>query len=638
MVDAHGVSTVYTYYIQQEPGAPAVKTTNTAGTGTQTTVYDLKGRITSTFGVRSYPMSYVYDPTYGELKTLTTWKDFAAQTGAAVTTWNYEAATGLLTSKVDPALVAVTYTYDIASRILTRTDARNVVATFAYNNSLKDLTGLSYSDGTPAVTHSYDRLGRPDTTTTGTFARLVRTYEPSNLSLKTETTTYDSNGSGTFDAPDFTRTLTRQYDPTMITRGNGYTLTPSGFSVSEATAEYAYEPVAGRLLSTSFPVVTGSAATGPAVFTYGYEPARPHLTKTVTAASHVVTNDWESNRDVLDKKWNRYNTTVLSAYDYTVNAVGQRTEERVPNAATATWNWDYDALGQVKSADSPTAAFDQAYQYDDIGNRRKAVSGTLTLPGTDNYTANALNQYTLIGSAVPSYDPVGNLINDAGTNWPSSPRTHVWDAENRLQQVKVTATNASVGSYRYDAFHRRVSKTTGTSTTWFLYDGWNLIAEYTGTTNTLPTLNRTHYWGLDLSGSMQGAGGVGGLLLTDFKTGPKAGVYFPLYDGNGNVTSYLDFNHTPVAAYRYDAFGKLIWGAYSHVADFNIGFSTKYRDPETDFYYYGYRYYSAALGRWLNRDPIGEKGGLNLFGMVDNSPLDFIDTLGQGKYSGLRGI
>jgi len=77
---------------------------------------------------------------------------------------------------------------------------------------MKNLQGVTYSDGSAAVNYTYDRLGRPDTTTTGTFARLVRTYEPSNLSLKTETTTYDTNGSGTFDAPDFTRTLTWQYD------------------------------------------------------------------------------------------------------------------------------------------------------------------------------------------------------------------------------------------------------------------------------------------------------------------------------------------------------------------------------------------------------------------------------------------
>ena len=45
--------------------------------------------------------------------------------------------------------------------------------------------------------------------------------------------------------------------------------------------------------------------------------------------------------------------------------------------------------------------------------------------------------------------------------------------------------------------------------------------------------------------------------------------------------------------------------------------------------YYNYRYYSTALGRWLSRDPIGERGGWNLYGMVSNNPVNLWDYLGQ---------
>jgi len=41
-----------------------------------------------------------------------------------------------------------------------------------------------------------------------------------------------------------------------------------------------------------------------------------------------------------------------------------------------------------------------------------------------------------------------------------------------------------------------------------------------------------------------------------------------------------------------------------------------------------YRFYDANLGRWLSRDPIGEEGGINLYGYVGNSPTNLTDPLG----------
>ena len=61
---------------------------------------------------------------------------------------------------------------------------------------------------------------------------------------------------------------------------------------------------------------------------------------------------------------------------------------------------------------------------------------------------------------------------------------------------------------------------------------------------------------------------------------------------------------------------------------FSFRYSTKYFDPETGFYYYGYRYYSPELMRWITRDPIGEEGGVNLYAMCGNSITWQIDYLG----------
>ena len=64
-------------------------------------------------------------------------------------------------------------------------------------------------------------------------------------------------------------------------------------------------------------------------------------------------------------------------------------------------------------------------------------------------------------------------------------------------------------------------------------------------------------------------------------------------------------------------------------------FSTKYQDDETDLLYYGYRYYNASTGRWNSRDPLGEPGGLNIFGFIANDPLNYWDLLGRQVGGGM---
>ena len=81
--------------------------------------------------------------------------------------------------------------------------------------------------------------------------------------------------------------------------------------------------------------------------------------------------------------------------------------------------------------------------------------------------------------------------------------------------------------------------------------------------------------------------------------------------------------------YEYGPFGE-VFCSVGDMAKVNpFQFSTKYTDNETDLVYYGYRYYSPALGRWLSRDPIEERGGLNLYGFVNNDPVNKWDKLGM---------
>ena len=82
------------------------------------------------------------------------------------------------------------------------------------------------------------------------------------------------------------------------------------------------------------------------------------------------------------------------------------------------------------------------------------------------------------------------------------------------------------------------------------------------------------------------------------------------------------------AHYEYGPFGEPLAVTGAVAAEMPFRFSTKYQDSETGLYYYGYRYYDPITGRWLSRDPIGERGGANLFGYVGNNPVLKIDPFG----------
>ncbi|MCX6878737.1 MAG: RHS repeat-associated core domain-containing protein [Verrucomicrobia bacterium] len=254
------------------------------------------------------------------------------------------------------------------------------------------------------------------------------------------------------------------------------------------------------------------------------------------------------------------------------------------------------------------------------------------------------NTWTPQNSVAPVYDFDGNLTYDGRWNYS-------WDAENRLTRMQTTADAATAGVPRqrldfvYDSQNRRVSKTVSTSedgTTWtfasnlgFLYDGWNLIAEYSAPSaeSTTLTLQAAHVWGIDLSGTLQGAGGVGGLLASHLFN-PGATCY-PAFDGNGNISAWLDSSGFLLSRMDYSPFGQLVAQyKFTGTGDTTLsrlpfGFSTKYTDKETGIVYYGHRYYDPVTGRWAARDPFEEQGGLNLYGFIGNGGINDLDLLGR---------
>ena len=427
-------------------------------------------------------------------------------------------------------------------------------------------------------------------------------------------------------------------EPRDLGRDSGWVLRNG--ETLENLVEYGYSPTDARL---------STVADASDSFSYEYVPGS-NLVQTVTGPVHTVDNTWEPNRDVLGSKKNSVPTEniVPSSFFYTVDPLGRRTnvgpivEAGNPiSTYTPKYGWEYDELGGLIKEDyndnKSSDTRDRVYQYDTIGNRLKTDSGILTLPEAENYAANQLNQYTKAnGITLPTGPPpVDSLAAyDADGNYQHGPlpvdqTTNAvleWDAENRL--VKVTKASGDVIAYAYDSLSRRIAKIVdpavgATVQTTFVYDGWNVIAEYVGT-----SLKMTYTWGVDLSGTMQGAGGVGGLLAVTKHATTGSSTFYPTFDGNGNVTEYLDSSGVAAAHFEYDGFGNTVVDNDTEKS-FTYRFSTKPLDIETGFYYYTYRYYDPLTGRWPSRDPIEENGGVNVYGFVENDAMNRWDMLGQ---------
>lgn len=157
----------------------------------------------------------------------------------------------------------------------------------------------------------------------------------------------------------------------------------------------------------------------------------------------------------------------------------------------------------------------------------------------------------------------------------------------------------------------------------YIYEGWNVVAKYDLVASNWE-LGASYTWGLDLSGSMQGAGGVGGLL--SIKDG--ADLYYYTYDANGNVSEVLDENGDIAAHYEYTPFGETYVATGPYATTNEYRFSTKPLDAVSGLYYYGYRFYNPSTGRWPSRDPIEERGGTNLYAFLRNNGLHSVDRLG----------
>ncbi|MBQ6011337.1 MAG: RHS repeat-associated core domain-containing protein, partial [Kiritimatiellae bacterium] len=439
-----------------------------------------------------------------------------------------------------------------------------------------------------------------------------------------------------------TNSISRSYD--SFDRPTGYVLTVN--DKPKGCIGYAYDDdgdlthitatnSAGRSFAVAYTNNTG--------YNYGYTLTTP----SGNTIRRIVARD-DYRRNLVTNCATFFNSSLVDSNTYTFDALSRPTARTTGTTGVSPVDstFAYNNRSEVVSAVIGTNLFTHA--YDDIGNHLLFGDNAVTY----TFTHNQVNQ--MVGRAAPSaplisfaYTPDGGLASD-GT-W-----SYAYDAEDQL--LSVTSSSLTNGAIRalntYDYRRRRTSKTvqrlnstippppappTGTQewqtieTRTFVYDDWNLIHEtiyaIEGSITNITEIQ--YFWGLDLSGTLQGAGGVGGLLAVS----RNGQLYFPTFDNNGNVTKYIDESGNIVAAYEYDDFGRTISQSGPLADFFRHRFSTKYYDPETGAYYYINRFYSPDWHVWLNRDPLAENGGEHLMGFCHNNAIGYIDYLGLTKVS-----
>jgi RHS repeat-associated protein len=693
--DANGVTTVSTYddlnrlraRTYPDTGVERMGYTfNTAGLTSYTNQinnvtrygYDpLSRKITET-NANLEGIGFNYSPA-GDLLTLT---DGKGQT----TTWHYDQF-GRATNKVDAlSSVIFKYTYDLNNRLTNRWTPEKGNAAYRYD-AVGNLTNIAYA-AYGNVLMAYDMLNRM-TNMVDTVGTTKRTYDPAGM-LLTEDGPFDSD------------TVTNTYVNRLRTR-----LSLQQPSASWTNA-FAYD-LAKRLTNVLSPAGSFAYTLG------GAGPASALIKKLALPNGSRITNNYDNVARQLGTFLKNSGGSALDTYAYLYDPASERTN--LTRADASTVGYRYDNIGQLKVADSSVNAEDRGYTYDTAWNLNYRTNNGSTSP----FIVNPLNELTNALSQPLSYDSNGNLTSNGG-------QIYTYDDDNRLVSWSQGApSSGALGStFAYDGLGRLRTRSefVGDGHDWilqttvnYIYDGMRVIQERDMYNN--PQVSYTR--GLDLSGTLEGAGGIGGLLARshgictnyiglhvrnstifneDFSVGSLSdtshvgtdtdyplevasgqtytisgpGDYYyiqfpwtlpfvpvldhylleftgdgginlsgsgnPLCDqdatvheyyyadGNGNVTTLIDGDENVVASYRYDPFGNTI-SQSGGLADANVyRFSSKEVHAASGMYYYGYRFYDPAVQRWINRDPIGEKGGYDLYSFVLNDPNEIVDSFG----------
>jgi len=595
-----------------------------------------------------------------------------------LTRWAYDEY-GWMTNKVDAAgITNWVYRYDADDRVTNRWTPAKTNAAYAYD-AVGNLTNIDYAVS-PDLRLAYDALNR--------LTNMVDAVGTTRWTYATNGLVESEDGPWTEDTVVYGYTTARLRSSLSLAQPNAGawaqnyaydTIRRLTNVVSPAGAfSYDYAPVPGAPTSPSALLKKLALPSG-AYVTNSYDAVARLLSTKLNNSVHATLNSHAYGYNVGSQRTNQVRFDG-SSVSYTYDNLGQLKAATGKESGGAArlhekFGYLYDPAGNLSKRTNN--ALIQTFGVNSLnqltaGTRSNTltVAGTTTGPATNvmvktsNQTnsvvpyadstfaapgfnlADGNNTFTAIAADslgrkdtnvvtvnLPAtvnfaYDQNGNLTTDGR-------RTLAYDDENQLESVIVTngAGSSTKSEFIHDGlFRRRVRKEyTWSSGTWnlaseirYLYDGRLVLQERDA--NNLPMVTYTR--GLDLSGSREGAGGIGGLLArTDHGSLVTPHSYYHA-DANGNITALVNANQALVARYTYDPFGNTL-SKSGPLADANLyRFSSKEYHQPSGLVYYLYRFYDPNLQRWVNRDPIQEVGGRNLYGFVDNSPASRVDPVG----------
>ena len=613
--DPNGNTTQYEYDTINQ----LIKITDAPGNIT-TYVYDKNGNGISSTDALGNTTAYTYDA-YDRL--ISTTDALGNQTSST-----YD-ENGNLLIFTDAEGNRLTNTYDALDRCVTLTDELGQTTEYAYDPngnlaSIKDANGNT-------TTYTYDSLNRLTRTTYPDGSTTSHTYDVLGNNL---TATDQKGQTITYAYDDLNRLITKTFpDTTQVTYTYNVLNRLTSVSSSDSALSYAYD--AGNRL-------TQATQDGKSI-SYEYD-AVGNTTKCTYPDASYVTSTYNSVNRIHQLKDSAGN--AIAAYTY--DALGRKTKLQLYNGTEAHYQYDeterlirlthkvsatgsvisefaytfdkagniisgtsrngthqytYDDIYQLAQVDYPDASpvSDKTYTYDHVGNRTSTVNG-----GTVNYTVSNMNRYTGVGAAAYSYDANGNLISD-------KLNTYGYDYENRLIQIN---SPSHTSTYKYDPFGRRISKTVDGTTKTFIYDEEHVVEEIDSSGQV------THYiYGPQIDE-----------ILSMIK--PDTTKYYYHGDSLGSVSTITDAAGLIKESYDYDVYGKrhLKDASGNPIEQSLIGnpymFTARKFDNESGLYYFRARYYDAAIGRFLQVDPISSAILPVNYLYAWNNPINWIDPYG----------